>query len=95
MPTEAEQTSVTLIPTHSRDTPPHLDSDSAFEVTDLKTNEILESIKGPIDDIPESAKIVNFVSGDIPGLFSPRHCDQLEAKLRIMKAIKLGHDYLR
>jgi hypothetical protein len=30
MPTEAEQTSVTPIPTHSRDTPPHLDSDSAF-----------------------------------------------------------------
>jgi hypothetical protein len=71
MLTEAEQTSVTLIPTHSRDTPPHLDSDSTLKVTDLKVNEILESVEGPIDDIPESANIVNFKYEDIPRLFSP------------------------
>ena len=95
MPTEAERTSVTPIPTHSRDTPPHLDSDSAFEVTHLKSDEKLEVIEGPIDDIPESAEIVNFENGELPGLFSPRHCKQSDAKSRIKEAIKLGHDYLR
>ncbi len=80
MPTEAERPSVTPIPTHSRDTPPHLDSDSAFEVTDLKSNEKLEVIEGPIDDIPESAEIVNFENRELPGLFSPRHCKQSDAK---------------
>ena len=41
MPTEAEQTSVTPIYTHSRDTSMHLGSDSGFEVTDLKVNKAL------------------------------------------------------
>jgi hypothetical protein len=48
MPTEAEQTSVTPIPTHTRGTPTHLDSDSGFEVTNLKVSEALEEVKGPI-----------------------------------------------
>ena len=48
-----------------------------------------------IDNILEGAKIANLKSKDIPGLFSPGHCVEVEAKLRIMKAIKLGHDYLR
>jgi hypothetical protein len=96
MPTEAERTSVTLIPTHSRDTTPHLDSDSAFKVTHLKVNEILEGIKGLIDDILEDAKIVNFNSdsNDIPGLLSPCHCVEVKTKLWIMKVIKLGYNYL-
>ena len=81
MPTEAEQTLVTLIPTHSRDTPPHLDSDSTLEGTDVKVNKILESIEGLIDNILEGAKIVNFKSDDIPRLFSPCHCVKVEAKL--------------
>jgi len=55
----------------------------------------LEVIEGPIDNIPESAEIVNFENGELPGLFSPRHCKQSDAKLRIKEAIKLGHDYLR
>jgi len=95
MPTEAERTSVTLIPTHSRDTPPHLDSDSTFEVTNLKSDEKLEVIEGPIDNIPESAEIVNFENGELPGLFLPHHCKKSDAKSSIKKAIKLGHNYLR
>ena len=94
MLTEVEWTLVTLIHTYSRDTPPHLDSNSILEVTDLKVNKFLKSVEGPIDNIPEGTKIANFKSEDIPGLFSPHHCVEVEAKLRIMKAIKLGHNYL-
>ena len=58
MPTKAKHTSVTPIPTHFRDTPPHLDSDLAFKLTDLKVNESLEEVKGPINDIPEDTRII-------------------------------------
>ena len=79
---------------NSRDTPPHLHSDSALEVTDLKVNEILETIKGPIDDIPEDAKIVNFESKDIPQFLSLLYCMELNSKLRIINAIRFRYDYL-
>jgi len=59
MTTEAGQTLVTPIHTHSRDTPPHLDSDSGFELTSIKSNEALEEVKGPIFHIPKDATIVN------------------------------------
>ena len=95
MPTEVEGTSVTLIPTHSRDTPPHIDSDSTPKVTDLKVNETLESIEGLIDNIPEGAKIVNYKSEAIPRLLSPHDCVKAKPKLRIIKAIELGYGYLR
>ena len=90
----SERTLVTPIPTHSRDTPPHFDSDSTFEVTNLKSNEKLEVVEGPIDDILESAEIVNFETRELPRLFSPHHCKQSDAKSRIKEAIKLVHDYL-
>ena len=32
---------------------------------------------------------------ELPGLFAPCHCVELEAKLRIMGALKFGHEYLR
>jgi hypothetical protein len=47
-----------------------------------------------MDNILEGTKIVNFKSEDIPGLFSPHHCVEVEAKLWMMKAIELGYDYL-
>ena len=87
MPTEVDPTSVTPLPTHSRDTPPHLDIISNFELADLKVSETLEEVKGPLDDLPEEVRITNFESDEIPGLFSPRHCVELEAKIRIMKAV--------
>jgi hypothetical protein len=43
----------------SKDTPLHLDSESALEVTDFKVNEILERIEGPMDNILKGTKIVN------------------------------------
>ena len=95
MPPDTDRTSVTPIPSHSRNTPPHLDNDSVSELTELKISDSLNKVEGPIDDIPENAKIINHESGEIPGLFSPRHCIENEAKLRIMKVIKYGYDYLR
>ena len=94
MPTEIDHTSVTPIPSHSRDTPPHFDSDSVSELTELKFSDSLNRVEGPIDDIPENAKMINYEPGVIPGLFSPCHCIENEAKLHIMKAIKYGYNYL-
>ena len=95
MPTEINHTSVTPIPSHSRDTPPHLDSDSVSELTELKVSKSLDYVKGPINDIPEDTKITNYTSEEMPRLFSPCHCIKLEAKLCIMKVIKYSYDYLR
>ena len=94
MPTEINHTSVTPIPSHSRDTPPHLDSDSVSELTELKVSKSLDYVEGPINNIPENTKITDNMSKEMPRLFSPCHCIKLKAKLHIMKAIKYGYDYL-
>ena len=57
--------------------------------------ETLKAIEGPRDDIPEDAKIFEFEMEELPGLFAPRHCVELEAKIKIMGALKIGHEYLR
>ena len=44
MTTEVGQTSVTPIPTHSRDTPPHFDSDLGFESTSIQISEALREV---------------------------------------------------
>ena len=95
MPTEVDHTSVTPIPMHSRDTPPHLNNILNFELADLKASKSLEDIRGSIDDIPEEVRIINFESEEIPRLFLLHHCVELEAKIQIMKAIKYGYDYLK
>ena len=71
MSIEAGQTSVTPIPTHSRDTPLHLDSDSGFKLTDLKVSEALEEVREPIFCIPKDAKIVNVKPKELTELFLP------------------------
>jgi hypothetical protein len=95
MPTEVDHTSVTPIPMHSRDIPPHLDKILNFKLADLKVSKSLEDVRGPIDNIPEEARIINCESQEILGLFSPCHCIELEAKIQIMKSIKYGYDYLK
>ena len=95
MPTEIDHTSVTPIPSHSRDTPPHFDSDSVSELTELKVSDSLNRVEGPIDDIPENAKITNYEFGAMPGLFSLCHCIENEAKFCIMEALRYGYAYLR
>ena len=94
MPTKIDRASVTPIPSHARDTPPHLDNDSVSELIEPKVSDSLGKVKGPIDDIPENAKIINYESRVMPGLFSPCHCIENEAKLCIMKVIEYGYDYL-
>ena len=95
MPTEIDRVSVTPIPSHARDTPPHLDNDSVSELVELKVSDSLRKVEGPIDDVPKDAKIVNYESGAMPGLFSPRHCVERQAKLRILNALEYGYKYLR
>jgi len=95
MPPEVDHTSVTPIPTHSRDTPLHLNNISNFELADLKVSESLEDVKGPIDDIPEEARNINFGPKEIPGLFLPCHCIELKAKIQIMKAVKYDYYHLK
>src|SRR6202050_1932716 len=90
MPTEIDRVSVTPIPSHARDTPPHLDNDSVSELVELKVSDSLRKVEGPIDDVPKDAKIINHESGAMPGLFSPR-----QAKLRILKPLQYGYDYFR
>ena len=60
----------------------------------FKLVETLKAIKGPCDDIPEDAKIFEFKTKELPGLFVPCHCVKLETKIRIMGALKFRHEYL-
>jgi len=65
------------------------------KLADLKVSESLEDVRGPMDNIPEEARIINFECEGIPRLFSPHHCIELKAKIWIMKAVKCGYDYLK
>ena len=95
MTTEAGQTSVTPIPTHSRDTPPHLDSDSGFELTSIKVSDALEEVGGSIFHIPKDATIVNVKREEIRDFFAPPHYSEHEIQLCTETAIEYGIDYLR
>src|ERR1700683_1484325 len=94
MPTEIDRVLVTPIPSHARDTPPHLDNDSVSKLVELKVSDSLRRVEGPIDNVPEDAKIINYESGAMPGLSS--QCDGVEhqANLRIMNAIQYRYNYL-
>jgi len=95
MTTEAGQTSVTPIPMHSRDTPPHLDSDSGFELANIKISKALEEVGGPIFCILKDATIVNAKPEEIHDFFSPPHYSEHKIQLRTETAIEYGIDYLR
>ena len=95
MPTEVEHPSADSTPTCSRDTPPHLEDNSISKAVRFELVKTLKAIKGPCDDVPEDAKIFEFKTEELPRLFAPHHCVELEAKIRIMGAFKFGHEYLR
>jgi len=95
MPTKAEHTSVTPIPTHSSDTPLHLDSDSGFKLTGLKINETLEEVGEPLYSIPRDAKILNTKPEEIRKFFLPSHYSEHEIQLRNETAIEYGLNYIR
>ena len=95
MPTEVKRLSADSTPMRSRETPPHLEDNSVSKAVWFELVEALKAIEGPRDDIPEDAKIFEFETEELPGLFAPRHCVKLEAKIRIMGAFKFRHEYLR
>ena len=94
MPTKVECPLADSTPKHSRDTPPHLEDDSVSKAVRFELVETLKSIKEPHDDIPEDGKIFEFETEELSRLFAPCHCVKLEAKIRIMGALKFGHEYL-
>ena len=94
MPTEVKRLSADSTPMRSRDTPPHLEDNSISKVVRFELIKALKAIKGLCDDIHEDAKIFEFETEELPGLFAPRQCVKLEAKIRIMGSLKFGHKYL-
>ena len=95
MPTEVECLLADSTSTRSRATPPHLKDNSISKAVGFELVKTLKAIEGPRDDVPEDAKIFEFETEELPGLFAPHHCVELEAKIRIMGALKFGHEYLR
>ena len=95
MTTEVGQTSVTPIPTHSRDTPLHFDSDLGFESTSIQISEALREVEGPIYHIPKDATIVDAKPEEIRDFFLPPRYSEHEIKLRTEAAVEYGFDYLR
>jgi hypothetical protein len=93
MSTEAGQTALT--PTHSRDTPLHLDSALCFELTNLKVSEALEEVRGPIFHLPKDTKIVHVKPEEIHEFFSPPHYSKHEIQLQTEAATEYELDYLR
>ena len=93
MPTEIDPTSGTFIPSHYRDTPRN--SNPVSELPELEVREFLEDVEGPLNNIPENARIIGFNSDQIPGTVALRHCVDLNHQIRIMNAVLHGHKYLQ
>lgn len=66
-------------------------------VPDIIVTNQLCSVTGPVDEInfPSNSKVDLSYPEDVPGLYASRHCQQNEAKARILEALQLGHAYLR
>jgi hypothetical protein len=81
----------------NREVPPHMADDSIFRKPDLRISEELSPITKPLykEDVLEELNLSNYSSEDIPKLFTIRHCNQMPAKARIIKALALGHQYLQ
>jgi hypothetical protein len=87
---------ITDIP-KGRDTPPHMVDDSIFEQLQLNIPLELAPISGLIydRDAPETLQKGLYSTNELPGLYTPQDCSQLQVKTRITRAIELGYDYLR
>jgi hypothetical protein len=94
MPAEFGQSLDEQDSSNFREAPPHLKSDSVPKLMGHDVKELRE-VEGPLENIPEDVKINNFETNELPGLFVPRHCNELNAKIRIMMALKIGYNYLR
>ena len=80
-----------------RDLPLHISEDSIFNKPKLELSPELTAFSKPIfeDEIPEELSVGTYHSEEIPGLYALRHCNQVQGKARIIKAIELGFNYLR
>ena len=94
MPTEFGQSLDEQESSTIREAPPHLKVNSTPRLTGHDVKE-LKDVEGPLENIPEDAQINNFETDELPRLFVPRHCKELDAKIQIMMALKLGHNYLK
>ena len=94
MPTEDKHPSAVHTLAFSRDTPPHLDDRPVPKAVGFEISEALKAVEGPLEDISEDARIFKYETEELPGLFALCHCVELEAKIRIMAALKFGYDYL-
>ena len=95
MPTDDEHPSAAHTLAFSRDTPPHLDDRPVPKAVGFEISEALKAVEGPLKDISEDARIFEYKTEELPGVFAPHHCVELEAKIRIMAALKFRYDYLR
>ena len=86
---------ITDIP-KGRDTPPHMVDNPIFEQPKLEIALELFPISGPIfdGDAPETHWKGLYSTSGLSGLYALQDCSQLQAKSRIIRAIKLGYDYL-
>ena len=65
---------------HLREAPPHLEGGSVPKLTGHDVKELRE-VEGPLENIPKDVKINNFETDELPGLFTPCHCTELDAKI--------------
>ena len=70
---------------------------SIFGIPKLELSEELSTVSKPVyeDKLPENVHIVPYHSNIIPGSFTFRRVNQMAAKAWIIKALKLGFNYLR
>ena len=94
MPTEFGQSLDKQESSNIREVLPHLEANSIPRLTGHNVKELRE-VEGPLENIPEDAKINNFKTDELPGLFAPRHCNELDAKIRILMALKISYNYLK
>src|SRR6266853_470355 len=95
MPTDDEHPSAAHTLAFSRDTPPHLDDRPVPKAVGFEISEALKAVERPLEDISEDARIFEYETEELAGLFAPRACVKLESKIRMMAAIKIGNDYLQ
>ena len=94
MPAKFGQSSDEQESSNIRKAPSHLEVDSIPKLTGHDVKE-LRKVEGPLENIPEDAKINNFVTNELPGLFVPCHCNELDAKIQIMMVLKISYNYLK
>ena len=80
MPAEFGQSSDEQESSTIREALPHLKASSTPKLTGHDIKE-LKDVEGPLENIPEDVQIDNFETDELPGLFAPRHCKELDAKI--------------